>query len=290
MRGYEKNRCYNKTINDGLKTITMDQTDLAYQLCLIAQRAGGDIMDVKAKLNNGDIRIKGDGSPVTIADMRAHDTICRGLSRLMPGTPIVSEEGLSGNPNTSEVSFVVDPLDGTKEFIKGNGMYTVNIALARRIGPSRWKPVLGVVVAPETGTTWFGGTQVEAARQRSDSIQKIRVNNGSNPPVVVGSVSHPSPKDRLFRDDLGDHTFEGVGSSMKICMVADGTADLTARFGPTSCWDTAAAHAVLNSAGGNLLNPSGEELDYDLVDNRLNPPFLATRGSNWVDVWIRHQE
>ena len=107
-------------------------------------------------------------------------------------------------------------------------------------------------------------------------------------PIVLGSVSHPSPKDKIFLHEMGNHIFEGVGSSLKICRVADGTADLTVRFGPTSCWDTSAAHAILNSAGGNLLGPDGRELEYDLVHGQLNPPFIATYDSKWINLWLRH--
>ena len=263
--------------------------DLAYKLCLIAQRAGNDIMDVKSNSKDEKAKFKGDGSPVTVADLRAHNTICTAISKLMPTIPIVSEEGLIGNPNGSEFCFVVDPLDGTKEFIKGNGMYTVNIALVKRIKKSCWKPILGVVVAPEFETTWFGGNQVEATRQRNGSIEKIWAGPSSIPPVVLGSVSHRTPSDERFLHALGEHIFEGVGSSIKICRVAEGSADLSPRFGPTSCWDTAAAHAILNSAGGMLIGPDGEELDYDLENRRLNPPFIAANDSRWVDFWIKHQ-
>lgn len=265
----------------------MNDTDLAYKLCLIAQKAGNFIVDVKGKGTNNAFRKKSDGSPLTKADLGANEIICNNLRSLMPNVPIVSEEGLFGDPLGSEISFVVDPLDGTKEFIKGNNMYTVNIALVQRTGPSNWRPILGVVVAPEIGVTWFGGDQVEATSQKNGSNKKIRVGSGSSVPIVLGSVSHPSPKDKIFLNEMGSHIFEGVGSSMKICRVADGTADLTARFGPTSCWDTAAAHAILNSAGGNLLSTRGKELEYDLVHNQLNPPFLATYESKWIDLWVR---
>lgn len=266
----------------------MEIGELAKRLCLIAERAGDEILDLKSNRGYGDVDIKVDGSPVTIADKRAHSIICESILGWLPGIPIVSEEGLIGNPTNSELSFVVDPLDGTKEFIKDNGMYTVNIALAEKNEASRWKPIFGVVVAPATGTTWFGGRDVKATKKRLNSVEEIKIRSKSELPTVLGSVSHPSPKDKRFRDDLGEHTFEGVGSSIKICRVADGTADLTARFGPTSCWDTAAAHAILNAAGGHILDPNGGELDYDIVNDWLNPPFLATGDTKWIDIWMRH--
>ena len=268
----------------------MDYTDLALKLSLIAQRAGAEIIAIKNKFDKKNIQLKGDGSPVTVADLTAHQLICDNIRKICPRIPIVSEEGSIGDPETSQLCFLVDPLDGTKEFIKGNGMYSVNIALTERKDNGRWKTILGVVNAPEFGTTWFGGDGVEATRQQSNKIINVRVGSNSDLPIVLGSVSHRSPKDETFLQELGRHIFEGVGSSIKICRVADGSADLSPRFGPTSCWDTAAAHAVLNSAGGNLLGPDGEELDYDLVNDLLNPPFLATYDSKWVETWLNHQD
>ena len=128
-----------------------------------------------------------------------------------------------------------------------------------------------------------------AMRQDAGGIGEISSGTNNSAPLIVGSVSHASPRDRDFAEAVGEHVFEGVGSSMKICRVAEGSADMAPRFGTTSCWDTAAAHAVLNAAGGSLLGPDGEELDYDLVEDILNPWFLATTGGKWVDLWIEHQ-
>ena len=180
-------------------------------------------------------------------------------------------------------------MDGTKEFIRGNGMYTVNIALMERRDDSRWNPIIGVVYAPEFGITWFGERAMGAIRQDSDGIRSISAGTSNIAPIIVGSISHASPRDRAFAKSVGEHVFEGVGSSMKICRVAEGTADMAPRFGTTSCWDTAAAHAVLNAAGDNLLRPDGEELDYDLGGDILNPWFFATSGGKWVELWIQHQ-
>jgi len=258
------------------------------KLCIIANRAGSEIIAVKRDSANGEFDLKSDGSPVTVADLNAHNSICNGLKLLDPGIPIVSEEGSIGNPQDSDLCFLVDPLDGTKEFILGRNMYTVNIALMRRSG-HRWRPIIGVVHAPETGTTWFGGENVGPFRDSGGSISSISASKEPRPPIVVGSISHRSPLDEVFLESIGEHTFQGIGSSIKICKVADGSADLAPRFGTTSCWDTAAAHAVLSSAGGALVGPNGVELDYDLLDEVLNPWFLATNDPKWIDLWIRHQ-
>jgi 3'(2'), 5'-bisphosphate nucleotidase len=130
---------------------------------------------------------------------------------------------------------------------------------------------------------------MKSMRQDSEGINEISVRDLKGAPVILGSVSHSSPRDRTFADAIGEHVFEGVGSSMKICRVAEGSADMAPRFGTTSCWDTAAAHAVLNAAGGCLLGPDGDELDYDLVEEILNPWFLATSSKKWVNLWVKHQ-
>lgn len=265
--------------------------ELAYDICGIAQRAGGRILEIRSNFEEDELRVKGDGSPVTQADLAAHDLIVRDLSTVRQGWPIVSEEGsVGGSPSLAEFSFLVDPLDGTKEFIRGNGMYTVNIAVMSRNSNGRWSPILGVVHAPEYKSTWFGGKFVKATLLDPNGMNFISAGSDRPTPIILGSVSHSSPRDRKFSEAIGEHIFEGVGSSLKICRVADGSADLAPRFGPTSCWDTAAAHAVLNSAGGNLLNPDGNELDYDIERDILNPWFLATSGGRSKDIWLAHQE
>ena len=265
--------------------------ELAYDICGTAQRAGDRILEIRSNFKEEELRIKGDGSPVTQADLAAHDLIVRDLSTLRPDWPIVSEEGsVGGSPSRAEFSFLVDPLDGTKEFIRGNGMFTVNIAVMARKENNRWDPILGVVHAPDYKSTWFGGKSVEATLLRPNGMNFISAGSDRQVPIILGSVSHSSPKDRKFCEAIGDHIFQGVGSSVKICRVADGSADLAPRFGLTSCWDTAAAHAVLNSAGGNLLGPDGDELDYDIVRDILNPWFLATSGGRSKDLWLKHQE
>ena len=274
----------------GDDVVVVDMEDLAYHLCTIAQRAGDKIREIRLTFSDEDLKIKGDGSPVTIADISAHEVIIEALSLLRPEWPIVSEEGSSGDdPLDSDYSFLVDPLDGTKEFIRGNGMYTVNIAVMALRGNGRWEPVLGVVHAPEFMSTWFGGVGVRATLQNKDGIRTISSGSDRSTPIILGSVSHSTPMDREFAESIGEHVFEGVGSSLKICRVADGSADLAPRFGTTSCWDTAAAHAVLNAAGGCLVDPSGQELDYDIKTEILNTWFLATSGGLGVDQWKSHQ-
>ena len=256
----------------------------------IAIEAGTAIMDVYHSSEDIEVQSKEDDSPLTKADLAAHQTIIRGLETIDPETPVVSEEGRVGDPNQSKLAWLVDPLDGTKEFIKRNGMFTVNIALMKREG-DRWKPIFGVVHAPASRTTWFGGVDVPATRQADTDTSAISVNeHTASPTRLVASGSHRAEKDEKFAKDVGEHELVRMGSSLKACIVADGSADLYPRFGPTSCWDIAAAHAVVEAAGGVVLSPACEPLDYDLVDDVLNPHFLVACSTKWNDVWSQNQD
>ena len=255
----------------------------------IAELAGDAILEIYGKPETMNIQHKGDNSPLTEADLAAHNIIVREL-RKIDNTPIVSEEGNEGDPMSSDTCWLVDPLDGTKEFIKRNGMFTVNIALMRR-KKNRWNPIFGVVHAPVTKTTWFGGTVKPSERRGPDGSGLMMVNPSSPPSPVrlVASGTHRGEKDEEFAKTLGNYDLVRMGSSLKACIVAEGSADLYPRFGPTSCWDIAAAHAVVSAAGGIILGPTGKTLDYDLVENVLNPYFLVAADNRWTEDWVSHQ-
>ena len=256
----------------------------------IAIEAGLSIMDVYDSSGLIEVQSKDDDSPLTKADIAAHKTIIRGLATIDQGVPVVSEEGRVGDPKQSELAWLVDPLDGTKEFIKRNGMFTVNIALMKRAG-SLWKPIFGVVHAPVNITTWFGGTDVPATKIIDAETSEISVKKQTNTQTrLVASGSHRAERDEKFAKELGEHELVRMGSSLKACIVAEGSADLYPRFGPTSCWDIAAAHAVVESAGGFVLSPQCEPLVYDLVDEVLNPYFLVASSTKWNDIWARNQD
>jgi 3'(2'), 5'-bisphosphate nucleotidase len=166
-------------------------------------------------------------------------------------------------------------------------MFTVNIALMQRDG-SRWKPIFGVVHAPVSKTTWFGGIMTPSERRGPDGSGLIMV-HPSNPPEpvrLVASGTHRGENDEKFAKRIGNYDLVRMGSSLKACIVAEGGADLYPRFGPTSCWDIAAAHAVVSGAGGLVLNPNGNTLDYDIIDKVLNPYFLVTSDNRWTNDWI----
>ena len=247
---------------------------LVLQVRELALRAGESISSIY--YSEYGIREKSDHSPVTTADTAAHEIIEQGLSQLRPDIAIVSEESVTAltpeERHRAEQLWLVDPLDGTREFIKRNGEFTVNIALIRQ-----GVPVLGVVYAPLNElcySAWSGGG---AHRQQgSGESQRIRARPLPTKPTVVLSRSHPNPETLDFIDRLGPCERILMGSSLKICSVAEGRADFYPRLRASTCeWDTAAAHAVLLEAGGHMIGPDNKELSYNLRDSLLNPPFLA---------------
>ena len=256
----------------------------------IASEAGDTILNIYNRKTPIEITTKGDQSPLTEADLAADKVITEQLLNLDPKIPIVSEEGRVGDPLISTYCWLVDPLDGTKEFIKRNGMFTVNIALMCRDG-MRWKPVFGVVHAPVSKTTWLGGVDIPSEKRLNGQSTSIFINQKTDNEVtrLVASGSHRGEKDESFAEAIGEHELIRMGSSLKACIVAEGSADLYPRFGPTSCWDIAAAHAVVTGAGGVVIGPEGTTLDYDLVENVLNPYFLVAADSRWNDLWVASQ-
>lgn len=243
------------------------------QIRAIARAAGDAILEVYN--SEFAVRLKDDRSPLTKADRVAHELITARLAALRPELPVLSEEG-------SEIEFairgqwqrywLVDPLDGTKEFIKRNGEFTVNIALI-----DAGKPVLGVVVAPALDLEYSGSASTGAFRRAARGAREpIRVARPAADPLrVVGSRSHAGDALAGYLDALGPHVLKPMGSSLKICLVAEGAADVYPRLGPTSEWDTAAAQAVLESAGGSMIDLLGRPLVYNSKEDLLNPHFLA---------------
>jgi 3'(2'), 5'-bisphosphate nucleotidase len=239
----------------------------------IAHEAGQVIL----RFYNGGIEVatKADGSPVTLADDAAEAVILPALHHLTPNIPVVSEEAAAAGhrPDISGGRFwLVDPLDGTKEFISRNGEFTVNIALIEQ-----GVPVLGVVYAPATGDLYAAagpGTAIHWAEGRHDNPISVRPRPADGL-TVVASRSHGNGS--TLDDFLAAYTVKdrvSCGSSLKFCTVASGKADLYPRFGPTSEWDTAAGHAVLIGAGGRVEQPDGSPLVYGKADI-LNPHFVA---------------
>ena len=258
----------------------------------IADEAAAEILDVYERDDLG-VTIKQDESPLTEADQRAHRLIVDCLGTLhtpYSGSPlpVLSEE--SAEIPFSERSqwshyWLVDPLDGTKEFIKRNGEFTVNIALV-----AEGKPVLGVVHVPVTGVT-YAGSQDEGAWKFTSGMAREPIQVRALPTAdaiqVVASRSHRDARvDRVIEaieQGPGRTELVSMGSSLKICLLAEGSADLYPRLAPTSEWDTAAAHGVLAAAGGRIVDTAFNELVYNSKDSVLNPFFIAMAdtGFDW---------
>jgi 3'(2'), 5'-bisphosphate nucleotidase len=225
---------------------------------------------------------KSDGSPVTIADREAEAIIIKGLQNIMPDVPVVGEESVAAGTipdlSNTEWFWLVDPLDGTKEFIRGSPDYTVNIALIHR-----GVPVLGVVYAPVNGELYSGHGAGTAIRWLADSNndKPIRVRNlPSEGLTVMSSRNHQNPTAlSKFLAEFKVAKEIRRGSSLKICLIAAGKADLYPRFGLTSEWDTAAGDAVLRSAGGHIVDMKGAPLSYGHAQKKFeNPEFVASSG------------
>ena len=251
----------------------MNLEELIDPVVALAVDAGAAILEVYA--TDFDVQSKGDESPLTQADLASHRIIMAGLEKIAPDLPVISEE--SGLPTFEERSawtryWLIDPLDGTKEFVNRNGEFTVNIALI-----DDGRPVFGVVHVPVQNRTFWGCEGAGAGlREGYSESRDIRVAAGSHDPVrVVGSRSHRGSSLDGFLAKLGEPEMIAMGSSLKFCSVATGEADIYPRLGPTSEWDTGAAQAVVEQAGGQVLELDGTPLSYNRKADILNPHFVV---------------
>lgn len=233
--------------------------------------ASNEIMDIYRSDNLGQEE-KMDGSPLTLADKRSNEIILNSLEAISKDIKIISEETFTQDAlkNLDETYWLVDPLDGTKEFINQTGEFTVNIAMI-----NQKQPMFGIVAAPVTGKIWYGSI-FENIKLKDGSVKKLR---------IVMSKSHKSDMDDDFLNFLEskniDYEIVEKGSSLKLCTLADNEADIYPRFGPTSEWDIAAAHAVLSSKGGSVIRiEDNKELVYAKKDTILNPYFIAFRNNS----------
>jgi 3'(2'), 5'-bisphosphate nucleotidase len=241
----------------------------------IAKQAGAAIMKIYGT-EDFSIEYKDDHSPLTAADKASHEVIIDGLQQAFPDIPVLSEEGASipYHERKGWTHFwLVDPLDGTKEFVKRNGEFTVNIALIRE-----GAPVLGVVYVPAQdkmycGVVGSGATSIDS----NGNVKKIHVRSPDMEKglTVVMSRSHPSAELEAYLKEIKVSEALPVGSSLKLCVVSEGLADLYPRLGPTMEWDTAAGHAVVLAAGGQVETPEGEALSYN-KESLLNPYFIVS--------------
>lgn len=243
------------------------------EACIALSREAGDaILAVYAQ--DFDVVSKDDASPLTQADLASHHIIVAGLRALAPDIPVLSEEdaGIAWSERrTWTRHWLVDPLDGTREFVKKNGEFTVNIALIED-----GKPVLGVVYAPVTDYLLHAEAGIGAFLRRGDEDIAITTRRPATTPLrVAASRSHLDERTAAALERMGETERHGLGSSLKFCRIAEGRMDVYPRFGPTSEWDTAAAQCVLEAAGGAVLRLDGTPLDYNRKENILNPDFIA---------------
>lgn len=251
----------------------MNHKQLLEDVAVAAAEAGEAIL----KIVEGGFQVesKDDRSPVTIADRAAELIILAALAKAAPGVPVVAEEEVAAGriPKIGDLYFLVDPLDGTKEFIRGGDDYTVNIGLIMDSAP-----VLGAVFAPARGQLHAGIVGEGAWLQDAEGRRPIRTRQRGSALTAVASKSHfNQPTADYLADAVGECDYVGIGSSLKFCIVAEGKADIYPRLSPTSEWDTAAGHAVLLAAGGAVDGPDGEPLHYG-KHAFINRGFVATSG------------
>jgi 3'(2'), 5'-bisphosphate nucleotidase len=249
-----------------------DLAALAEALMPIVESAGAAIMQVYEGAFA--VQRKDDNSPLTLADLESQRVILEGLKRITPDIPILSEESAAApwaERQRWRELWIVDPLDGTREFVKRNGEFTINIALV-----VEHEPLLGIVSAPAQQLTFWGVAGGGAfASTHGEAARRIRTAAPQRPPRVVGSRSHMSPQTAGYLARLPSHIMTGVGSSLKFCLIAEGKAELYPRFGPTSEWDTAAGQAVLEAAGGHVTRLDGHRLRYNCRESVINGDFVA---------------
>ena len=255
--------------------------EILFEANQIAQSAGLKILEIYE--TDFSVVKKDDNSPLTLADTEAHKIICESLSKLTPSIPILSEE--SSHIDFSERSrwsqyWLVDPLDGTREFIKKNGELTVNIALV-----DGNKPILGVVYVPVSETSYIATINYGAHKSvKENDLKKISVSKADiNNITVAGSRSHGNDKQKTFISNIKNADILSIGSSQKFCLIAEGRADVYPRFGPTSEWDTAAAQCIVEESGGCVVDENFKPIQYNTKDSLINPSFLviADLTFNW---------
>jgi 3'(2'), 5'-bisphosphate nucleotidase len=250
----------------------LDLRLLPEELLEIARGAGEIIMDHRG--NMGSLQLKEDSSPLTAADLLADQFICSALEELFPEIDIVSEE--NGGKTAKELFWLVDPLDGTKEFISGSDDFTVNIALIRN-----GVPILGIVLLPATNTAYLGGVNIPSTKITEWGAEPLRVRGLVEVPSIAVSQSHLDEKTEDFCQRFETFTSISAGSSLKLCLIAEGKADLYPRFGRTMERDIAAGQALLENAGGAVLMAENlEPLSYG-KPGLDNPSFVAIGDAAW---------
>jgi 3'(2'), 5'-bisphosphate nucleotidase len=250
-------------------------------VCQISREASDRILEIYD--TDFSIESKEDYSPLTKADLAAHNTICAALADLTPDIPVLSEESAElpyAKRRQWSSYWLVDPLDGTREFIKRNGEFTVNIALIEN-----HQTIMGVITVPVTGVCYYAATSLGAFKKNAEgTAESIKVKTSDiNNIIIAGSRSHGSEQQKAFINSLGGAEIIAIGSSLKLCLVAEGIVDIYPRFGLTSEWDTAAAQCIVEEAGGRVVDMDFKPIRYNTKESLLNPEFLviADQYFNW---------
>lgn len=258
----------------------LDPATLLEPVLAIARDASARILEVYE--SDFAVERKDDRSPLTAADMASHETLCAGLAALDPALPVLSEESAAlpfEERRKWQEYWLVDPLDGTKEFVKRNGEFTINIALIRG-----HRPIFGLVMVPVRNVAYFACEGRGAFRQDGDEApQPIRTRRTDPGRITAaGSRSHATEAQLRFFERLGENAeFINIGSALKFCLVAEGRADVYPRYGPTSEWDTAAAQCLVEEAGGIVTDMNLAPLLYNTKESLLNPEFLVAGDRNF---------
>ncbi|WP_449446376.1 3'(2'),5'-bisphosphate nucleotidase CysQ [Thermomonas brevis] len=254
-------------MNDALRDAVID----------LARRAAAEILTIYDSASfeaDAALQHKDDHSPLTAADLASHRCIVAGLRALTPEIPVLSEESKDADISARRgwnTLWLVDPLDGTREFVKRNGEFTVNIALIEA-----GVATFGVIQQPVTGALWHGAPGRGAFRRDGAADVAIHARiSAASPLRIAASRSHRDARTQALLDALPGSDVLGCGSSLKFCRIAEGAMDLYPRFGPTSEWDTAAGQAILEAAGGAVLDPQGRPFRYNQRDTLLNGDFVA---------------
>lgn len=262
--------------------------ELAQHLIAAARLASDAVLEIYHRVDFA-VELKADASPVTAADLASQRILLEKLSEIAPEIPVLSEEAAIlpyAERRHLRRLFIVDPLDGTREFVSRNGEFTINIALVED-----GVPILGVVLAPTLNRTWWGAEGIGAFRlDRDEPAKAISTSDLSSREceglVVLASRSHGGEKLERFLSLLPPHHRVSVGSSVKFCRIAEGSADFYPRLSPTQEWDTAAGDAIVRAAGGRVLQGTGEPLRYN-KEQLLNPDFVVLGASEvpWQEAW-----
>lgn len=251
----------------------------------LAKQAGNQVLNIYR--SDFTVEYKTDKSPITVADLASHECICQGLRHLTPDLPILSEESAPipfQERRLWEKYWLVDPLDGTKEFLEKNGEFTINIALIEQ-----HKPSLGVIFVPSKNICYFAKRGLGAYKQIGQGQPKLilsRAWNEDQPLTAVISRRHGMEALKKFLAQFSSLKLVYCGSALKFCWVAEGLADIYPRFSPTCEWDTAAGHCILNEAGGQVIDKTGQELEYNKSSSLQTADFLALADKR--HHWLRY--